>query len=455
MYDLIVIGAGAGGLTCAYTARGFGKKVLLLDINLPGGTCTWTGCIPSKALINIANDIHVAKKYSYFDLDTSKIMEDVRGAIKTVYSHESPEVLEKDGIVFKKGESIKIGDNKTVVVDGIKFGTKHIVIATGTSPFIPPLLGLENIDFLTNKTLFQLEKLPKSMIILGGGAIGVEMAQALNRLGVKIALVESSQRILSRENEELSKILESVLEEEGVKIYSETAALSVEKGKDNIFLKVESRGKKFFIEGEKILISVGRTPNLKGLNLDNIGVKYTNSGLVTDSYLRTNIPNIYGVGDVVGPYQFSHMANYQGILAIKNMYLPIKKKVDYSNVTWCTFTSPELGSSGVSKVKRVDKKIYSYSREDSERTLTKLGDIFEMRVETNGKNEILEAKILANRGGELISSFQIAKTNKITLDKFALTTFPHPSYSEILGDLGKKAYTGKLLRNPIIKLFVK
>ncbi len=171
-----------------------------------------------------------------------------------------------------------------------------------------------------------------------------------------------------------------------------------------------------------------------------------------DEYLRTNIHNIYSVGDVTGPYQFSHMANYQGILAVKNMFLPLKKKADYSNISWCTFTSPELASRGLPDPERKGSKIYSYGRSDSERTITKKDDIFEMRVETNHKKEILEVKLLAERAGEMISSFQIAATNHLTLDKFSSVIFPHPSYSEILGSLGKKAYVDKLLENPLINI---
>lgn len=457
MFDLIIIGAGAAGLTCAYTAKGFKKKVLLLDIGPTGGTCTWTGCIPSKALINIGKEVYSAKKYADIKVDTKKIMNDVRDVIQNVFSHESPQVLEKDGITFKQGKSIKLLNPKTVSVDGVEFFCKNIVIATGASPFIPTLEGLDKIDYLTNKNLFLLEELPKSIIILGGGAIGVEMAQTLNRLGTTVHLIERSSRILSREHEELSQILSGIIQKEGVKVYENTSAISVKQDKERkvTTLTVDSNGSKFNIDAESLLVSVGRTPNLDGLNLDGLGIKYNKKGLEVDQYLRTNINNIYGVGDVVGPYQFSHMANYQGILAIKNMFLPIKKKVDYSNISWCTFTSPELASRGFPNPKNQKTKVYSYSTYNNERALTKKGDTFEMKVETNRKKEILEVKILADRAGEIISSFQIAANQNITLDKFASTIFPHPSYSEILGSLGKKAYVDKILENPFISPFVK
>ena len=226
MYDLIVIGAGAGGLTCAYTANGLGKKVLLVDKSLPGGTCTWSGCMPSKALINIAKDVHTAKKYLPIEIDTAKVMRDVRSVIDEVYSHESPEILAGHGITFKKGV-IKIIDPKTVLVDEVEYHGKNIVISTGPSPFIPSLEGLDKINFLTDKNLFQLEKLPKSMIILGGGAIGVEMAQCLNRLGTEVHIIEKSSRIFIRESEELVNILTEILVEEGVNIHVNTNAVSV------------------------------------------------------------------------------------------------------------------------------------------------------------------------------------------------------------------------------------
>ncbi|MCS5422773.1 MULTISPECIES: dihydrolipoyl dehydrogenase family protein [Psychrilyobacter] len=455
MYDLIIIGAGAGGLTCAYTANGLGKKVLLVDKGLPGGTCTWSGCMPSKALINIGKDVHAAKKYSSVEIDTAKVMKDVRDAIEEVYSHESPEILAKDGITFKKGEQIKIIDPKIVLVDEVEYHGKNIVISTGTSPFIPPLEGLDKIDYLTNQNLFQLEKLPKSMIILGGGAIGVEMAQCLNRLGTTVHIMERSSRIFIRESEELVNILSETLIKEGVNIHVNTNAVSVTQDDEIISLNVETGGEPRTIEAEALLVSIGRVPNVENLGLDELGLKYNKKGIQVDDYLRTNIHNIYGVGDVAGPYQFSHTANYQGILAVKNMFLPLKKKVDYSNISWCTFTSPELASRGLPDPEGKETKIYSYGRSDSDRTMTKKGDIFEMRVETNHKKEILEVKILAERAGEMISSLQIAAANHLTLDKLSPVIFPHPSYSEILGKLGKKAYVDKLLENPFINIFAK
>lgn len=456
MYDLIIIGAGAAGLTCAYTANGFKKKVLLLDKGLPGGTCTWSGCIPSKALINIGKDIHTAKKYSpSINIDTTKIMNDVRGVIKEIYSHESPEILKNDGITFKQGESIKLIDPKTVQIDGVDYQGKNIIVSTGTSPFIPPLEGLEKVNYLTNQNLFKLEKLPKSIIILGGGAIGVEMAQCLNRLGTEVHLIERAPRILIRENEELVDILSQTLVKEGVNIYVNTNTISVKQDNKIITLDIEINKEKKKIQAEALLVSVGRVPNVKNLGLDELGLKYNSKGIEVDKYLRTNINNIYSVGDVTGPYQFSHMANYQGILAVKNIFLPIKKKTDYSNISWCTFTSPELASRGLPNLNKKETKIYSYGRNQSERTMTKKDDIFEMRVETGYKKEILEVKLLAERAGEIISSFQIAATNHVTLDKFSSVIFPHPSYSEILGNLGKKAYVDKLLENPIIKMFIK
>lgn len=293
------------------------------------------------------------------------------------------------------------------------------------------------------------------MIILGGGAIGVEMAQCLNRLGTKVHIIERSSRIFIRENEELVNILSETLIKEGVNIHVNTTASSVTQNDGIISLNVETDGEQKKIKAEALLISIGRVPNIEDLGLDELGLKYNRKGIEVDDYLRTNIHNIYGVGDVVGPYQFSHMANYQGILAVKNMFLPLKKKVDYSNISWCTFTSPELASRGLPDPKRKATKIYSYGRSDSERTITKKDDIFEMRVETNHKKEILEVKLLSERAGEMISSFQIAAENHITLDKFSSVIFPHPSYSEILGNLGKKAYVDKLLENPLINFFTK
>ena len=452
-YDLIVIGAGAGGLTASISARGFGKSVLLIEREKPGGECTWSGCVPSKGLINIAKEVHTAKKYADFIPDTKKAMEGVREVIATVYAHETPEVLEDMGINYIQGEA-RFLDKNSVVVGENTFTGKNIIISTGSSPFVPPIEGIDTVPYLTNENLFTLEELPKSMIILGGGAIGVEMAQALNRLGVEVHLVEMMENILFREDQELATILRERLTEEGVNIHTGTKAVRVENLDPVVRLITEKAGVKHVLTGDSILVSVGRKANVEGLDLEKAGIEYTPKGIVVDKYLQTSNSKVYAVGDVAGPYQFSHMANYQGIIAIQNALTPLKKSVDYTHVTWCTFTEPELASAGMTeeaaREKDGDISIYRYGRDDLDRAKTKKGDIFEVKIICDSKKNILGCQILADRAGDLICEVQAVKVNGLPLNKLAGVIHPYPSYGEIFNKAGKKAYVDKLMANPIV-----
>ena len=452
-YDLIVIGAGAGGLTSAVSARGFGKSVLLIERNKPGGECTWSGCVPSKGLINIAKEINAARKYADFVPDTKKALSDVRDVIQRVYAHETPEVLENQGINYINGQAEFI-DKNTVKVGENHFSGKSIIIATGSRPFVPPIEGIEDVDYLTNENLFTLEELPGSMIILGGGAIGAEMGQALTRLGVEVHLVEMAENILIREDQELASVLRDRLVEEGLDIHLKAKAVRVEKDGEKIRLTTEVSGRENIITADSILVSVGRKANVDRLGLEAAGIEYTPRGIVVDKHLQTTNSRVYAVGDVAGPYQFSHMANYQGIIAVQNALTPLRKSVDYKHVTWCTFTQPELASAGMNeknaREEYGDIEVYRYTAEDLDRAKTKKDDIFEVKIICDSKKKILGCQILADRAGELISEIQALKVNDISLDKLAGVVHPYPSYAEIFNKAGKKAYIDKIMANPIV-----
>ncbi|MCT4507293.1 MAG: NAD(P)/FAD-dependent oxidoreductase [Tepidibacter sp.] len=455
-YDIVIIGAGAGGLTAAYTAKGFGKKVALIERNNPGGECTWSGCVPSKALINIAKDVYIAKKYADIEVDTSEVLEKVRRVIKNVYEGENPQVLEKDGIDFIKGFAKFIDKNKLDVNGNIIKG-KKIIISTGSSPFIPPIKGLDKVNFLTNENIFTQEKLPENIIVLGAGAIGVELSQALNRLGIRVSLVEMMDSVLFREEDELAKLLEERLINEGVNIYTSTKAVNVNEVNNKIILEVERNDNIDTLEGDSILLALGRTPNINNLNLEEVEVKFNKRGIEVNEYLETNVKNIYAVGDVVGPYQFSHMANMQGITAVQNAVLPINKKIDYSHVAWCTFSEPELARAGLTEKEARDKykddiRVYTETYKNLDRAKTKEDDLGIVKIICDKKGKILGASVLGNRAGEIISEIQTIKTLGINFAKLSKVIHPYPTYSEILVKISKKVYIDNILNNPFIKL---
>jgi pyruvate/2-oxoglutarate dehydrogenase complex dihydrolipoamide dehydrogenase (E3) component/uncharacterized protein (DUF1499 family) len=459
-YDIAIIGAGAAGLTAAFTAAGFSKSVVLIDKNLPGGECTWSGCIPSKTLINIAQEIHHAKKYTpQLTVDTTAILKEIQQVIQTVYAGESPEVLQQSGIDFVNGYATFTGPN-SVEVDGQHIEAKKIILSTGSSPMVPPIDGLDSVPYLTNETIFTQQSFPKTMTILGGGAIGVEMSQALNRVGVDVTLVEKSGRILSNDEEELALMIQQRLVDEGVKIHTASTAVKAAKQGDNIELTIEKDGNETTISSEGLLVALGRQANVEGYQLEKAGVAYDSKRIQVDQHMETTAKGIYAIGDVVGPYQLSHMANAQGITATQNAILPINRKMDYEHVTWCTYTDPELGRSGLSEKQAREKhgdsiRIYEHDYAHLDRANTKKGSIGKVKIILDKKGYVLGASVLGDRAGEIISQIQTIKTLHINMGKLSGVIHPYPTYSEVLVKIGKKVYVDNLLNQPVVKTFNK
>ena len=460
LYDLVVIGSGSGGISAAVTAAGFGKKVLLIDKNKPGGECTWSGCVPSKALIHKAKRIHILKQeikgYTY---DSKNALDHIHAVRENIYSHETPEVFSQLGIDYLQGEA-HFKDSETITVKEKMIQGKKIIISTGSSPFIPPIKGLDSVPYLTNENLFELGRFPKSLIILGGGSIGIELAQALNRLGTTVELVEMAPVPLFREEEEFSLAIEKHLSEEGVKIHLRAKANEVSRSGDKINLRFEQDGKEQTIESEALLLAVGRQANIHGLGLDNAGINYTPKGIEVNAYLQTSSRRIYAIGDVVGPYQFSHMANVQGILAAQNAILPFKRKMHYDHVAWVTFTDPEIARAG--KTEALARKshgdsirIYDYDFNRLDRAMTGGKTIERIKVILDKKARILGVSILANRAGELIGEAQLLKSRRIKFSKLSSVIHPYPTYSEVYSKIGKKVLVDNILEHRLVKLFKK
>ncbi|KAA0955168.1 DUF1499 domain-containing protein [Planococcus sp. ANT_H30] len=459
-YDIAIIGAGAAGLTAAFTAAGFSKSVVLIDKNLPGGECTWSGCIPSKSLINIAKEVHHAKKYTpSLQVDTSVVLTDIQEVIQKVYAGESPEVLQQSGIDFMNSYAKFVGPH-TLEVDGERIEAKKIILSTGSSPMVPPIDGLDNVSYLTNETIFTQKSFPKTMTILGGGAIGVELSQALNRIGVKVTLVEKFERILPKDEEELVLMIQQRLIDEGVIIHTGATAVRAEQKDDIIDLKIEKNGSELTVSGEGLLVALGRQANVKGYGLETAGVEFDSKKIQVDDHLETTTKGIYAIGDVVGPYQLSHMANAQGITATQNAILPINRKMDYEHVTWCTYTDPELGRSGLSEEEAREKygdsiRVYEHQYADLDRANTKKDSMGKVKIILDKKGYILGASILGDRAGEIISQIQTIKTLKINMGKLSGVIHPYPTYSEVLVKIGKKVYVDNLLNQPLVKTFNK
>ncbi|MDC7238952.1 MAG: FAD-dependent oxidoreductase [Spirochaetales bacterium] len=465
-YDIVVIGAGSGGITSAVTAAGFGKKVLLVDKALPGGECTWSGCVPSKALIHEAKKAHTVRSaFDGYRADRKAVMDYVRSVRENIYAHETPEALAKSGIDFLQGKAV-FKDSKTLLVDGAEVVGKKYIISTGSSPFVPAIKGIDSVPYLTNESLFNLEELPESMIVLGGGPIGIELAQAMNRLGVKVSLVEMLPVLAGREEKEFSLAIEKVMRDEGVNLLLGARAESVESmdsaGLEDsgkiIRLTCEQSGEKISVEGATLMVAIGRRANVEGLGLKEAGIAYSAKGIEVNKKLQTSRKNIYAVGDVAGPYLFSHMANVQGIQATQNAILPVKRRVSYENVAWVTFTEPEMARAGMTEEearKKHGDSIRVYESDLTELDRGRTEDLKDgmIKVILNRKGKVLGVSILAERAGELIGEAQLLRTANLNFAKMASVIHPYPTYAEVFTKIGKRVLVDNLLNHPVVKLF--
>ncbi len=464
-YDLIIIGAGAAGLTAAFTAKGLGKKVLLIEKLNPGGECTWSGCIPSKSFIKSAANFHclsVDSKYGIkrklSSVNNNSVFESVAKVIKEIADEESFEKLKSSGIDVIQG-SAEFKDSTTVKVGSKEYTAKKIHISTGSSPVVPKIPGIEEVKYLTNENVFHLNKIPAKLLVIGAGPIGLELAQSFSRLGSIVTVVEFADRILFREDEEDAQYLSRILEKEHIRIILRSKLIGIKTNKIIRLAKIEnSEGKTIEISFDEILFAVGRKPNIEGLNLEAAGIQYTPKGITTGKYLRTNNKSISASGDVAGPLQFSHVAEYQSITAILNHYLPIKTKADYSAVPWATFTDPPLSRLGytedeASKIAgEKNIRVYRYSYSKNNRAVTERKSDGMVKIILNRKGFIMGAHIVGERSDELIQQLAIIKSLKIKLSKIQEIIYAYPIYSDMIKRVARAAYIDELNANPVLKI---
>ena len=467
-YDLIAIGAGAGGFVSSKLATGLGKKVALIEKDLLGGECTNRGCVPSKALIKAAAAAHQARHLQDYGLETTgelklstkNVMQYVRGAVKKVYDSHPAAAFEKLGITVLFGEP-RFLDNHRISMGGKVLSAKKFMIATGSSAFIPPLEGLAAVPYLSNENLFDLETLPASMIILGGGPIGMEMASALNHLGVRVTVVEMSDTIMVREDRELAKLLADKLIVDGITLLTGTKAVRVAGNAAGVSLTVEDLQKqRREVQAESILVAVGRRPNVEGMDLEKAGVASTPKGITTDNYLRTTAANIYACGDVVGPYQFSHMTEYQAVTATRNAFLPFKKKVNYDTVAWCTFTDPELAHAGLTEEEARERHgdaitVYRHEYRNTDRGRTDHAEFGMAKFICDRRGMLLGAHILGERAGELIHEAQLLRHLGLPFTRIASMIHFYPTFADVVRQPAKLLYVDRLRNNPLLKILAK
>ena len=465
-YDLIVIGAGIAGMVSAVTANGLGRRVAVVEKDRVGGNCTNTTCIPSKTLIRMSHlrhDISHLERLgllsdSLGEIQSRRIMPHIRRIVKRAYEKDLPETFEAIGIKIITGTASFV-DSHRISANGQIFSARKFIIATGTSPLIPNIPGLLSINFLTNETLYDIEDLPQSIIILGGGVDGLEYASAFARLGVEITVVEMATRLLPSADRELVNHLLRSLRTEGIRLLTGAKAVNLHSRQDRAVLKYQREdGFDEEIEADSVLVAVGRKPELEGLCLEKAGVSYNARGIITDRRLRTTAPNIYACGDITGPYQLATTAEAQAIVAATNAMLPVKRRVDYRNNVYVVFTEPPLAWIGLTEEEAHERygrklKTYRFPYSGMRRALIDGNEAGMAKILCNGRGRIVGAHILGEGAGEVIHELQVIRAFNKPLYKLRELTHAYPTYAQaIVGRASQLSFLDRMGSNPFVDL---
>ncbi|MCZ6593757.1 MAG: NAD(P)/FAD-dependent oxidoreductase [Bacteroidetes bacterium] len=446
-YDIIVIGAGSGGLVAGTTAHRKGLKTALVEKNKIGGECTHYGCVPSKALINAAKSYQSLKKMNSLGIsvdlpkpDFGEIMEKVDEIVQGIYAHETPEVFEDIGIdVFVDKSGAKFIDEHSITVGENTLQAKNFVICTGSGPGIPNIDGIDQVSVLQNENFWDLRTHPGKIVFIGGGVISIELGQSLARLGCDVCIMERNDRILKVTDKEIGNYLCEQIEKEGVHLITDATPLRFT---DKNTMVYSRNGEEKTLTADNFFVAVGRSPNIAGMDLEQAGVIYNERGIETNDYLQTSVPHIYACGDVTTPFKFTHTASHQANICVDNILQKNTKLNDLSVLPWAIFTEPEIGHVGLTE-KEASQKFgqdnISVFKVDAniDRFITdrKTGGI--LKVIFNKEDLVVGAEAVGAHAGEWIQLLTIVIKNKIPASEMADTIFAYPSYSEIV----KKAFS--------------
>ncbi len=448
-YNLVVVGAGTAGLVTAAGAAGLGAKVALVERHLMGGDCLNVGCVPSKALISAARAataLRHAKEWGVSvkngaHVDFSRVMERMRRLRASISPHDSARRFTELGVDVFLGEGHFL-DAHTMEVAGEKLRFSKAVIATGARASAPPMAGLDEVDYLTNETVFSLTELPQRLAVVGAGPIGCEMAQAFARFGSEVLLLETMHGILPREDRDGAGIVLQSMVQDGVRLLCCGKDLKLSRADDGkIRLTLESHGQSYDEVVDKVLVAVGRTPNVEGLGLENAGVECSKKGVQVDDRLRTSRRNIYAAGDICSPYQFTHAADFMARLVIRNALFFGRAKASALTIPWTTYTDPEIAHVGLyeGQAREQGVQIDTYTRElkEVDRAILEGRTNGFVRVHVRkGKDKILGATVVAANAGDMISEITLAMTHGLGLKHIASTIHPYPTQAEAIRQVG-------------------
>ena len=462
-FDIGILGGGSGGLTVAAGAAQLGAKTLLIDREKKlGGDCLHYGCVPSKTLIMTSRVRHLMKRAGHFGLrepdlppvDFRDVAKRIQHVIGIIQEHDSEERFCRLGAKVEFGESTFI-DEHSLRLNGKTYSAKNWVIATGSSPSVPPIKGLDKTSYITNRQIFSLEKLPESMIIFGGGPIGTEMAQAFARLGTKVTVIQRPDRILHKEDKDMADMVMNVLSGEGVTFYLKASIESTQaSGSEREVVIKTAEGSTVTLRAETILVAIGREANVGGLGLEHIGIDFDKKGIKVDDRMRTNHKHIYAIGDVNGKYLFTHAAGYEGSIVVSNAIFHLPRKVDFTNLPWCTYTDPELANIGMNeamaKAEGIEYSVWTEEFRANDRSLAEGEEVGRIKMLLDEKEKPIGVQILGPHAGELVSEWVAVMNGKVKFSSLVSAIHPYPT----LGEINKKV-AGNFLSTKIFSDKVK
>jgi pyruvate/2-oxoglutarate dehydrogenase complex dihydrolipoamide dehydrogenase (E3) component/anti-anti-sigma regulatory factor len=467
-FDLVVIGAGIAGLSSAVAAVGLGRRVAIIERRFFGGNCGALTCLPSKMLVRAGHVSGLFARLEDFGLagkpsgavENHDLMAHVRSVVQRVKEKDSPATLEPLGIEIVSG-SAEFINSHSVSVDGRRISSSAFVIATGTRPSVPDLPGLATVDYLTNETLYDLETLPRSLIILGGGVDGLEIASALRGLGVEVTVVEMAARLLGNEDAELVNMLVLRLRHEGIRLFAGTKVQGLAMAGDQVTLSATGpSGNALSLRADRVLLTIGRKANVEDLKLENAGIAYNPRGITTDRTMRTSVRNVYACGDVAGPYQLASMAEYQGIIAGTNAVLPFKGKANYENAAFGIFTEPNLARVGLTEQQAHQKhggsiRVYRFNYTQMRRAMVDGNNTGMAKIVCDKRWRILGAHLLGESATELIHEIQMARSLRLPLHRLSTVSRAYPTYSQaITGRASQLAYLDRMGSNFFVRRFL-
>jgi len=462
-FDIGILGGGAAGLTIASGAAQLGAKTLLVEKGKElGGDCLHFGCVPSKTLIRTANVYHLIKNAKHFGLpqvdlppvDFREVAKRIQSVISIIQKHDSEERFCKLGVRVEFGQTT-FADEHKILLNGKQYSSKTWVIATGSSPSIPSIEGLDKTPYITNREIYSLERLPKTMIVLGAGPIAIEMAQAFGRLGTKVSVIQRSDQILTKEDKDMADQVMKVLSDEGVAFYLNTSVINTMEAGSEKEITIKRGEEVINVRGEIILVAMGRDANLNGLGLKDLDLDFDRAGIKVDHRLRTNQKHIFAAGDVTGEYQFTHAAGYEGGIVITNAIFHLPRRVDYTFFPWCTYTDPELASIGMNEkgAKAAGIKYSAWIEEfkDNDRSLAEGEHIGKIKMILDEREKPLGIQILGPHAGDLVSEWVAITNGRVKLSTLASAVHPYPTLGEINKRVAGTFLSGKIFSDRVRK----